>query len=82
MRIEATSDPAPGSVIPSADLLAGDRGAQEALVLDGRAEVPDRWGGDPCVGAEPGPDAASGARRRQLLRPHRVVHVVAALAAE
>ena len=83
MRIEATSEPAPGSVIPSArDLLARDRGAQEALVLVGGAEPEDRRRRDPGVRAEPGADPARGAGRGQLLGPDGVVDVVAALAAE
>ena len=83
VRIEATSEPAPGSVIPSArDPLPADRRAQEALVLVGGAEPVDRRGGDPGMGAEPGADAARRAGGGQLLGPDGVVDVVAALAAE
>ena len=56
----------PGDVGPGAglgdpegaDLLAGDRRAQEALVLVGGAEVEDRGSGDCALSTEPGADAA------------------------
>ena len=65
-----------------ADLLAGDRRAQEALVLVGGAELEDRRRRDPGVGAEPGADPARRAAGGELLGPDGVVDVVAALAAE
>ena len=64
------------------DPLAGDRRAQEALVLIGGAEPEDRRRRDPGMCAEPGADPARCAGGRELLGPDRVVNVVAALAAE
>ena len=78
----ATSEPAPGSVIPSAPIFSPrDPGHEPALLLLLGAEVEDRRHRDRGVGVEPGGDAARAARARQLLDPDRVVQVGAALAA-
>ena len=79
---EATSEPAPGSVIPSAPisspLIAGT--SQRCFC----SSVPNfQIGGVAIsdVGADAGGDAAAGAGARELLDPDGVVDVVAALAA-
>ena len=64
-----------------ADLLAGDPRHHPPLPLLLVAEVEDRRQGDRGVGVEARRDPARAARARQLLDPHRVVQVVAALAA-
>ena len=78
----ATSEPAPGSVIPSAPIFSpAIPGTSQRCFCSSRAEVEDRRHRDRGVGVEPGGDAAGAARAGQLLDPDRVVQVGAALAA-
>ena len=83
VRIEATSEPAPGSVIPSAairsPLIAGRR---KRSCWSG---VPNRKIGGvamPVWAPSPAPTPPDAPARGQLLGPDRVVDVVAALAPE
>ena len=82
VRSEATSEPAPGSVIPrapiSSPLIPGT--SQRCFC----SSVPNFQIGGVAISAwapEPRGDAAAAARAGELLDPDRVVDVVAALAA-
>ena len=82
VRIEATSEPAPGSVIPSAPIFSPlIPGTSQRCFC---SSVPNFQIGGIAIsacGAEPCRDAAAGARARELLDAGGVVDVVAALAA-